>query len=192
MSSEAPEETSDDDERFASVEEAREAIEAFRPADYAKLRLIAKSFCRTRPTGGFVEPGDLVGEAVAKTLDGTRRWNRSVSILKHLDRVMESESGHVIEKRKSQRTVPIPMEEHEQPVQPEVDEDARDNAESELDELLSLFTDDQKALDVLELKGQGLSASEIKDELGIGQTAYDTVTKRIRRRLAKHLTNGGE
>ena len=80
---------------FASLAETRASIEGLSSHDYTRLILIAEFFARRRTQGSIVEAEDLLHDAVLKTLDGRRRWKRSVSMLKHLDRVMESDSGHV-------------------------------------------------------------------------------------------------
>ena len=93
----------DGEEQYATSQEALTAIKHFQNTDYTKLMLIARSFA-IRLRGTVADPEDLVHEAIAKTLDGRRRWKRSVSILKHLDRVMESDSGHMAEKRAAHGT----------------------------------------------------------------------------------------
>ena len=60
----------------------------------------------------------------------------------------------------------------------------------ELKDLLDLFDGDEIALKLLRLKGDGFSASEIQLELGIEKKHYETVTKRIRRRVIKYLAKG--
>lgn len=185
-------ETAPGGERVATPQEAQDAIEGLQDADYTKLMLIAMSFTKARLRGSVVEPEDLVQDAIAKTLDGRRKWNRNVSIIKHLDRVMESDSGHEAEKRVARDLRLLPEDDAAEPAAKQPRPEARLTALDELEGLLALFADDQPVLDLLRLKGDGLSASEIQRELGMGKTQYDTVTKRIRRRLAKHLAEGGK
>ena len=180
----------DGEEQYATSQEALTAIKHFQNTDYTKLMLIARSFA-IRLRGTVADPEDLVHEAIAKTLDGRRRWKRSVSILKHLDRVMESDSGHMAEKRAAHSTSQF-LEGQAEPAARLPDPETRLTALDELDDLLALFTKDQTALELLRLKGDGFPASEIQRELGMGKTQYDTVTKRIRRRLAKHQSEGGQ
>lgn len=179
------------DARFATPQEARDAIDNLQRADHAKLLAIARGFARTRLRNSFVASEDLLHDAIVKTLDGCRRWNRGVSILKHLDRVMESDAGHVVEQRVAHGTGQLP-ENHPEPAAHEPSPEARLQACDELEDLVALFSEDKIALDLLHLKGDGFSASEIQRELGIGKTQYETVTKRIRRRLAKRFAEGGK
>ena len=180
------------EEQVATPQEARDAIEGLQDTDHVKLLLIATSFARGRLRGSVIEPEDLVQDAIAKTLDGRRKWNRSVSIIKHLDRVMESDAGHEAEKRVTRDLRLLPQDDASELAAQQPRPEARLTALDELEGLLALFADDQTALDLLRLKGNHLSASEIQRELGMGKTQYDTVTKRIRRRLAKHLAEGGK
>jgi DNA-directed RNA polymerase specialized sigma24 family protein len=175
-------------EKHAAPGQARDAIEALNEADYTKLMLIAKGFAKTRLRGSVLGPEDLIQDAITKTLDGRRRWNTSVSIIKHLDRVMESDAGHEAAMRVARDVHELP-EDAAEPAAQQPGPEARLQALDEIEDLLALFAGDQPALEFLGLKGAGLSASEIQCELGIGKTQYDTITKRIRRRLAKHLAD---
>lgn len=185
-------ETPPSGDRVATPQEARDAIEGLQVADYTKLMLVAKSFAKARLRGSVVEPEDLVQDAITKTLDGRRKWNRDVDIIKHLDRVMESDSGHEADKRVARDLRLLPEDEATELAAEQPRPEARLMAIDELEGVLGLFGDDQPALDLLRLKGNGLDASEIQRELGIGKTQYDTVTKRIRRRIAKYIASGGK
>ena len=148
-------------EKIATLQEARSAIENLQKEDYIKLMLIARYFAETRLNGTVVEPDDLLHEAILKTLDGRRRWNHQVSIVKHLDRVMESDSGHEAEKRAARGFNQLPKE-YLEPVDQQPSLEARLLVHDELGSLLDLFAGDRIALDLLHLKGDDLSASEIQ------------------------------
>lgn len=174
------------DERFATPQEARSAIEGLQNTDYKKLMLIARYFANDRLQGTVVEPGDLLYEAIVKTLDGRRRWNRRVSIVKHLDRVMESDSDHEANKRTARSFSQLSedsIESADQQPSPET----RLIVLDELEDVLEHFAGDEIALKLLRLKSNYLSPSEIRLELGMSEVEYDTVNKRIRRRVAKYL-----
>lgn len=191
MTSEAQLGLSDSDEQYATQQEAQDAIEHLQGMDYAKLMLIARAFANARLRSTVVEPDDLVHDAIVKTLDGRRRWNRRVSIIKHLDRVMESDSGHEARKRVFRSVEQLPQDDAE-PLAQAPNSGSRLEALDELEDLLALFAKDETALELLRLKGDGFSASEIQRKLGMEKTQHDTVTKRIRRRLAKYLSEGGQ
>ena len=169
-------------EGFATLRQARLAIEELSDADYVKLVLIARGFARTRLRGDLLESDDLLHDAILKTLEGRRRWNRRVTMVQHLDRVMESDSGHEAERGRNRGSRPLPENEAE-PASAE----ARILVLDKLRDSLALFADDQTALDLLQLKAEGYSSSEIQRELGMDSRQYDTTSKRIRRRVAKHL-----
>ena len=191
MMSEARPEPTSHGALFATPQEARDAIDSLHKADHAKLLVIARGFARTRLRNSVISPEDLLHDAIVKTLDGRRRWNRRVSVLKHLDRVMESDAGHVVEQQLAHGIGQLPDNRPEPPAQ-EPSPEARLQARDEFADLVALFSEDETVLKLLRLKGDGYSASEIQRELGMGRTQYDTATKRIRRRLAKHLAEGGQ
>src|SRR5690349_11799893 len=106
---------SEEESDFHSSADVRRAIDRLQDADYVRLMLIASSFARRRIRGTSVEPEDLLQEAITKTLDGTRGWSRGVSIIKHLDRVMESDSGHIAEQRSARPEQPLPETDDDEP-----------------------------------------------------------------------------
>lgn len=174
--------------RYATREEAHDAIRDLQKPDFAKLMLIARSFARKRRLNAAdAEPEDLLQEAIAKTLDGRGRWSRKVSIVRHLDRVMESDSGHFVERRKWEA-----KRGHDHLYDPDLHRESASLEPSPasvrnrdaLHDVLTSFAGDEQALQLIRLKGDDLSASEIRCQLGMSKTEYDTVTKRIRRRVA--------
>ena len=173
---------------YATTEEVHDAIQHLQDSDFVKLMIIARSFTKRRLYGAVVGADDLLQETIAKTLAGRRRWNRDVSIVRHLDRVMESDSGHLAERRvqESQRVREHmqPLNVHPETVTHEPSPESRLRACETLDNVLAFFADDERALQLIHLKGEDFSASEIQRKLGMSKTEYDTVTKRIRRRLA--------
>ena len=174
-------------EKFATPGEARLAIENLTKTEHTKLALIAHYFAVKRLRGTTIEAADLLQDAFTKTLDGTRRWNKSVSIIRHLDRTMESDSGHIAEQAAKQEIIPLSDNTsevvHHEPNASTVSE--------QLEQILNLFTDDNLARQVLMLKSQGYTAAEIQQTLNIDKKKYETTTKRIRRRVVKYLKDGG-
>ena len=67
--------------------------------------------------------------------------------------------------------------------------EARLRAKEELESIWSLFDDDPEGLAVVRCRAEGMKASAIRTELGIGDTAWETVRKRIRRKFIQHLGN---
>src|SRR5690242_2696039 len=98
MSKSPPQDVCPDE--YASTEESRTAISSLSDDDYIKLMVIAAFFCCERCLRrDQLEPEELLGEAISRTLEGERKWRKTrVSIVRHLDRCMESISGHVVAK----------------------------------------------------------------------------------------------
>ena len=174
--------------QYATGEEVHDVIQHLQDSDFVKLMIIARSFTKRRLYGSVFGAEDLLQEAIAKTLAGRRRWNRDVSIVRHLDRVMESDSSHLAERRAQEaqrlREHMQALDVHPKTVSHESSPESRLRVRETLDNVLAFFADDERALQLIHLKGEDFSASEIQRKLGMSKTEYDTVTKRIRRRLA--------
>src|SRR5260370_32184909 len=99
---EAPAAAVPESQQYATRVEVEEALGALADADYVKLIMIAALFCSKRRLALSVcEPKELLNQAVLKTLeceDG-KRWNKKVSMVRHLDRAMENISGHLVRER---------------------------------------------------------------------------------------------
>ena len=159
------------DEQFATPQEVRSAIQNLQDADYSKLMIIAKHFAKYRLKGTVSEPGDLLHRAIVKTIDGCRRWNRQVSIVKHLDRVMESDSGH--EAERTARDFSQRPKDNVESLDRQPSPEARLLVRDELKDLLDLFAGDEIALQLLHLRSDDLSPSEIRLALGMTKVEYD-------------------
>lgn len=175
---------------YASPEEAAEAIVGLSAKEKATLRKLARSYWADRMSGpnAASDPDDLLQESIFRTLRGTRRWRRSVTIVKHLVRTMESISWEALRARKAQP--------HAWAVDAveEIDPGDRPDesivvdvvlAREELAQIESLFEHDKEALEVLRCRSIELSPSETCDRLGMERSRYDTVNKRIWRKLTK-------
>ena len=143
--------------QHATTEEAYAAIQRLQESDFRKLMIIARSFTRKRRLNGAIaEPDDLLQEAFVKTLAGQRRWSRDVGIIRHLDRVMESDSGHVVEQRVREARGDLELRKHPD-VRPETAAPRAPSPEAllqaceALDSVLAHFAEDTKGLEVLRL-----------------------------------------
>ncbi len=182
-------------EEYATQEEVVEAIQALTHADYQKLVLIARYWHRQRygRLEERIDPKEILSEAVARTLDPTqRRWRKKkVSIVKHLDRVMESVSGHTLatriaETRAREELVSKMERTKEEPLYPRSRVEDEIIVRQQLEIIQKLFADNKKALHVLRGRAEGKTAAEIRAELGFSETEYESVTKLILRRFVKH------
>jgi hypothetical protein len=179
---------------YASPAEATAAIHALTKAEYAKLERLAMYLCRSRLQGTSKSWEDLLHDAIVKTFEGDRRWRSSeVTILKHLDRTMESLSSHIAESQSTQPAdedcesrVEDPTSHPAGPFVSSVE--ARASAREEVQGVYSLFADDPEALRVLDCRGRDMKGSEILADLGMSKAQYDTISKRIRRTIMKYAS----
>lgn len=177
---------------YASAQEARAALEGLSAVDLAKLQVIARFFCKRRLSGTQATWEDLLHEAIVRTLSGARRWRRArVTIVQHLDRVMESLSGHLAgQDLAAEGTAQDddPTEEPDlrhwpAPFQSTVE--AAASAREDRASVLEMFTGDDEALRVLECRAKGMRGEEICQALCLNKASYGTISRRILRSIMK-------
>jgi len=156
----------DDELGSFSVSAFQHALEAASDADLVRMQKIARILAVK--TKGAMTPDDLLQESVLRTLEGRRKWNRSVPLEVHLRGVMKSIASHA---KNAPGWAP-----------PEADPDNA-GAASAVAELVKHFEDkdDDEALLVLAGQAEGKEPKEIRDDLGLEQTRYETIMKSIRR-----------
>jgi hypothetical protein len=188
------------DKQYASTSEAHAAITDLSKDDHVKLFLIAAFFCRQRGLLRYqIEPTELLNEAVARTLNGDKRWRKDmVSIVKHLDRAMENISGHMIEKAVADGEYKEVVLAEEVDSRTSVTRDSvRANAEiqllarEQLAEIERLFAGEPMVLSVLYAKAEGYPESEIMARLGIDKRQYEAIRKTIERAIASYIQRPG-
>jgi DNA-directed RNA polymerase specialized sigma24 family protein len=182
------------EKRYATREEVEKAIGSLTDVDHVKLMLIATSFCRERKfSSSVLEPGELLREAVLKTLRLDKKWNRQVSMIKHLDRAMENISGHLAKERSKIVSFPegLPPDFFEVDDRPaQVSPDSSVAAEENARELLeAVFGDDEQAATILSMRTEGYEVADVMAKLRLSAQQYDTATKRMRRKIAKFLND---
>lgn len=185
-------------DEYASVEESRVAISTLSNDDYIKLIIIAAFFCRVRGLRrDQMEPDELLSEAIFRTLNGERRWRKDrVSILRHLDRCMESISGHAVAKEVAKANMSEAIlatqfdeKKHSPRATQRADAEERVSALDELEIIHAHLAESPIALQVLQLKAEGYTESEITLKLGIGKKEYEAARKKIERMMATYLKN---
>jgi hypothetical protein len=175
-------------QQYATRVEVEDGLHALTDADYTKLMMIAAFFCRQRLlTLSVCEPKELLNQAVLKTLECEegKRWNKKISMVRHLDRAMENISGHLVRER--MKIVAFP-----DGLKPEKD-DARvyqaADASTEMAKVSALlklvFGDDNQAKEVFVFREEGFRPSEIQARLGISAQEYETVNRRILRKISQ-------
>jgi hypothetical protein len=187
-------------ERYASIAEVRQAINSLSDMDHVKLMMVAQYFCNQRRLRRErLEPQELLNEAIKRTLNGERKWRKgAVGIVRHLDRTMESISGHAIsdvvaefdlkravfnEEFDTRKNVPRSLGKPQAEI--------RMLALEQLQEIKALFDDEPIALSVLHARAEGKNESEIMTQLGIDKRQYEAVRKKIERKMASYIQKSG-
>jgi hypothetical protein len=175
----------------ASVDESSAASDALTEDDLLQLYLYGR--LRITRIGKAADDRDhmaLLGEALNRTLEGKRRWNKKLSFVQHLKNTMQSISGHWVEKFVSELK-------GREKIRTDLDSctDLMDSAESaasfdpfgDSDERLpavrALFNDDAEAAVIVGGWEDGLKGPELKQILGWEEKAYRTKVRWIQRKL---------
>lgn len=186
-------------DEYASTEEVVAALQALTDEEHQKLKLIARYWLkrRRRLVVQGVEATDLLADAVTRTLEGERRWKSpKVGLVRHLDWVMRSASGH--ENKKGDGVVSTELFEaltdatEQSQLQPSSGLEAQVAARAEIERIERLFAGDPVALRVLRCRAEGKAASEIRGELKLSEKEYETVAKRILRKFVKYGIMAGD
>jgi RNA polymerase sigma-70 factor (ECF subfamily) len=165
------------------------AIRALSDSDLVRLKALARLWVRGLPDG--LAWSDLVNEAIARALDGSRRWPPRVPLLAFLSGVMRSICDDHWRRVRRDRELFVrgedPLdpcasgEEAELPPGPE----RMLAAAQALAAVNQLFAHDPPALKVIAGLADGLTAKEICRVYGMEERDYDTVRKRMRRALLR-------
>ncbi len=144
----------------------------------------------------MVDWRDLLHEAVAKLLDGSRRWPRDVSLIVFLRETMRSIASNYWRRLEE----PVVMIEADLRVRGEAGEGALGNimdpaasperqvsAAETLARIEEAFKEDGDALKVMAGMAAGKTPREIQEEAGMNKTRYASTQRRIRRRLAREF-----
>ena len=137
--------------------------------------------------------GDLLHEAFARVLNGSRRRPENVPVDVFMAGVMRSiRADHWLRRRRALQPVAegTPAEGARSFVAAEARDPAPDPeralvAEQELAAIGALFADDAVSTQILTGICDGLAAEEIREECGLSKTEYDSARKRMRRALLR-------
>jgi DNA-directed RNA polymerase specialized sigma24 family protein len=170
-----------EDKLVPSPAETALALGLVSEMDLLRLKTIARLYARGLPPDlGWA---DLLQEAFARVLDGSRRRPPDLAMVVFLAGVMRS-----LKSEYWQRTL-IEWQFHElrdiEPIDPSADPERTMSALQELDAIDRLFADDPVILQIIAGIGEGLSAEQIRAAIGISQTEYDSARKRMRRVLLR-------
>lgn len=180
-------------DNHASPDEAADALVQLGTAGLLRLEEIAKNRVRGL---NHVEWADLLQEAIARVLAGTRKWPRKVPLVAFMAEVMRSIASEYRNQRDRTTGVGIILEADTLPAwEPESDSviaaapagnpgpDRELEAERKLAALEELFISDEDALAVVMARAEGYTPAEVQLDFGMTPTRYDSTLKRIRRKL---------
>ena len=178
----------------------QECIEALRALTARDLRQL-DDLARVRATGlEPLEGGDLLNEAIARLLDGSRRWPRKVPLVVFLRETMRSIASSYWKRSDKLKEVPesaVPT--HAETGDGVVDAapdvsmepEARTSASETLARIETLFSGDEDAMTLITGLANGMSPAEIQTEARMDATRYATTRRRIRRRVTQIFSEGG-
>ena len=177
-----------DIEKFYPPEDATEAIRNLSAEQKRRLAAVAK-----RRAWFAGDPEGLLHEAVASTAEGKRRWNRSVDIVRHLDKAMQSISSNAAKRRKvaADKREELSTREEWRDEEPSTDAAlvAREFREEQHAKAIELCGDDWE----VQLLVEGLlnnSTPEELVELFGSKTSYETVRRRMNRKIENYRAQG--
>ena len=175
-----PKRRAERDAEHSTAEMAR-ALAALPVTGMLRLKAIAR--LRARDLPGDIGWSDLLNEAVARALDGSRQRPPGVGIVVFLAGIMRSlASEHW---RRLRREAGIFEMSGADDADPAPDPERNLAALQALAALDQLFAGDLAASQILAGLAAGLSAKEIRETYGLSETDYDSTRKRMRRLLLR-------
>ena len=162
------------------------AIHALTAADLVRLKALARLWTRGLPE--VLGWSDVLHEAIARALDGSRKWPPGVPILAFLSSVMRSICDD--HWRRARRESRLLARDHDRDAG-EVEAHASSDPErvlaaaQALAAVNGLFCGDPTALKVIAGLADGLTPAEICRLYGMSERDYDTTRRRMRRALLR-------
>ncbi len=167
------------------------ALKLVTDCDLLRLKVIARLHGRSLPPD--VSWADLLQEALARVLDGSRAIPPDVPPVAFLAGVMRSiKAEHWRRRRRATEEQPALASEYQvvaaesvDACDPQPDPERWLIAAQQLQAIGTLFAQDPVALQIIAGLGDGLTAEEIRRALGMTKTDYDSARKRMRRALIR-------
>ncbi|WP_246229805.1 RNA polymerase sigma factor [Bradyrhizobium cytisi] len=181
------------DDRGAHAADVASAIDALSDVDLVRLQALARLWSRDLPGGlGW---SDILHEAIARVLDGSRPWPPDVPILAFLSGVMRSICNDHWRRARLEQRLLVSRDDPDQRSWPceeahEVPDPERVLAAAQtLANVYRLFAGDLLALKIIAGMADGLAAREICRIHDMSELDYDTTRRRMRRTLLRHQQN---
>jgi DNA-directed RNA polymerase specialized sigma24 family protein len=179
--------------KYLNSEEIKSRLQALSAADCVRLERIAAVFAY----GGGWSASDLMQEAFVAALQ-RRRWRADLNTTVFLTGVMRS-LAHSRHKQRRRSVLDRALADEDASsneldrLAAESDQDPGQALEAEqeqlglLDALMRLFADDEDVLHVITGRVGGATVAEIKIKLGMNQTQYESVCRRLLRGYQQKL-----
>lgn len=182
------------DERVAHAADVASAIDALSDIELVRLKALARLWSRDLPGGlGW---SDILHEAIARVLDGSRPWPPDVPIVPFLSGVMRSICNDHWRRARLERRLLVSRDNPDQRNWPpceeadEVPDPERVLAAAQtLANIYRLFEADPLALKIIAGMADGLAAREICKVHDMSELDYDTTRRRMRRALLRDPRN---
>jgi RNA polymerase sigma-70 factor (ECF subfamily) len=163
------------------------AIHALTAADLVRLKALARLWTRGLPE--VLGWSDVLHEAIARALDGSRKWPPGVPILAFLSSVMRSICDDQWRRARRESRV-LARDDDLEAAEGEAQGAAADPeralaAAQALAAVNGLFGADPAALKVIAGLADGLTPAEICRLYGMSERDYDTTRRRMRRALLR-------
>ena len=169
--------------------EATCAIRALSDVDLLRLKAIARVWARGLPDGlGWA---DVLNEAIARVLDGSRRWPPGVPLLAFLSGVMRSICDDYWRRARRDLGLLVRFEDFvdlaapAEETEPTPDPERVLAAGQALAAIDRLFAGDPPVLKIIAGLADGLTAKEICRVYAMSECEYDTARKRMRRAILR-------
>jgi DNA-directed RNA polymerase specialized sigma24 family protein len=174
------------------------ALKLVTDCDLLRLKVIARLHGRSLPPD--MSWADLLQEAVARVLDGSRAIPPGVPTVAFLAGVMRSiKADHWRRRRRATEQQPVLTSEYQlvapetaEACDPQPDPERWLIAAQQLEAIGMLFAHDPVALQIIAGLGDGFTAEEIRCTLAMSKTEYDSARKRMRRALIRAGLTTGE
>lgn len=174
------------------------ALKLVTQMDLLRLKSIARLHARGLPP----EVGwtDLLQEAFARVLDGSRKSPEGLPMVAFLAGVMRSiRAGYFRHARRAAARLPQMLAELDLAGDPDIeagdptpDPERSLAAMQELAEIDRLFTDDPRARQIIEGLFEGWSPEQIRARFDMSKTEYDSTRRRMRRALLREGLRVGQ
>ena len=156
------------------------------------LRLAAKG--RAAAFGTDMTREDVFYEAVTQLLEGRRPWRLDVHFEAHMTMVMKSIGSNRRRSQCGRQEVELDTLDTEASLLHEMSAEqaviGADQASLLLNQIEQLFADDPEGFAIFLARSESMEPDEACDFAGIECAAYDTVSRRVRRRLAREFSAG--